>query len=202
MCRDTSPARGSAATEDVLQNDSPERQARVHRTYFSPSPRTSDLHRVVLIFFFRILGLLVGRLLLIRVCVARTWLLRCSKKFSSRKASVGALSRIVRAALISRQFGHSATFLTSVGCGKFCLSYFCFGCLSCSALAKSAPHLRLPNSPRTSVCVRKTSPSCVLLCFMYLALALSFPEQMATTPTRERLKLGLRLPTTRSKLSL
>ena len=58
------------------------------------------------------------------------------------------------------------------------------------------------NSSRTIVCFRKTSPSCVLLCFMWLAFALSFPEQMATTPARERLKLGLRLPTTLSKISL
>ena len=41
--------------------DSSGRQAEVHRTYFSLPPRTSDLHRVVLIFFFWILGLLVGR---------------------------------------------------------------------------------------------------------------------------------------------
>ena len=37
---------------------------------------------------------------------------------------------------------------------------------------------------------------------MCLALALSFPEQMATSPARQRLKLGFRLPTTRSKLFL
>ena len=42
--------------------------------------------------------------------------------------------------------------------------------------------------------------SCCALCVS--ALALSFPEQMATSPARERLKLGLRLPTTRSKLFL
>ena len=59
----------------------------------------------------------------------------------------------------------------------------------------------LSNSSRTSVCIRKTSPSCVLLGFMCLALALSFPEH-GSIPARERFKLGLRLPTTRSKLSL
>ena len=32
----------------------------------------------------------------------------------------------------------------------------------------------ISTSSRTSVCVRKTSPSCVLLCFMCLALALIF----------------------------
>ena len=42
--------------------------------------------------------------------------------------------------------------------------------------------------------------SCCALCVS--ALALSSPARMATTPARERLKLGLRLPTTRSKLFL
>ena len=55
---------------------------------------------------------------------------------------------------------------------------------------------------RTCVSIRKTLPSCVLLGFMCSALALSFPEDRATTPARKRLKLGLRLLTTRSKLSL
>ena len=55
---------------------------------------------------------------------------------------------------------------------------------------------------RTSVSIRKASPSCVVLGFMCLALALMLLEEMASTPARERLKLGLRLPTTCSKLSL
>ena len=56
VCRDALPARGSAATEDILPND---RQECIGHT----CPRASDILRVVLIFFFRILGLLVGRLL-------------------------------------------------------------------------------------------------------------------------------------------
>ena len=69
-------------------------------------------------------------------------------------------------------------------------------------MAKSVLHLSAIIFSRTSVSIRKTSPSCVLLGFMCSALALSFPEEMATTPARERLKLGLRLSTTRSKLFL
>ena len=56
--------------------DSSGRQAEVHRTYFPLSPRTSDIHRVVVIVFFWILGLLVRRHLKGEVCVARTRLLR------------------------------------------------------------------------------------------------------------------------------
>ena len=56
-------------------------------------------------------------------------------------------------------------------------------------------------SSRTSVSIRKLLPSCVLLGFMCLALALNLPEEMATTPARERLKLGIKFPTARSKPS-
>ena len=142
-----SPARGFC----VDLRGSSERQARVRRTYFPLSPHTSDIY--IFLFFppSGFLSLLLGRYLVGRVCVARTRLLRRSKMFSRRKAFLEALSRIVRAALISRQCGHFvilALTRTSVGCGKLCLSSFCFGCLSCSALAKSVPHLRLPFRTR------------------------------------------------------
>ena len=44
----------------------------------------------------------------------------------------------------------------SVRCGRLCLSSaFCFGCLRCSALAKSVPHLQLSASRMTISASRK-----------------------------------------------
>ena len=50
---------GQVNVARVDLRDSSGRQAEVHQTYFSPFPYTSDMHRVVLISFFWILGLLV-----------------------------------------------------------------------------------------------------------------------------------------------
>ena len=87
--------------------DSSGRQARVRRTYFSPSPRTSDRCADFLLPDSRLSR---RKPFFGQVCVACTRLLRWSKMFSKRKASIGALSRIVRAVLISRQFGHLLPF--------------------------------------------------------------------------------------------
>ena len=86
--------------------------------------------------------------------------------------------------------------------GDFAFFLSTFAVLALFGFGEKCPSSSAIISPRTSVSIWKTSPSCVVLGFMCLALALSFPEEMATTPARERLKLGLRLPTTRSKLSL
>ena len=68
-------------TKKILPDDSHENDFYVEcppqvSREFSGAPAASDILRVVLIFSFRILGLLVGRHLVGQVCVARTQLLR------------------------------------------------------------------------------------------------------------------------------
>ena len=81
------PSRGSALTEEVRQEDWHENEFYVgSATAFlrglGGTPVAKSMLRVVLNLFFRILGLLGGRLLVDQACVARTRLLRWSKKFS------------------------------------------------------------------------------------------------------------------------
>ena len=76
------------------------------------------------------------------------------------------------------------------------LAVMCF-----SALAKSVPHIQLSSllelaSPSGKL---RLSVSCLALCFGF---GTKFSKEMAITPVRKRFKLSLRLPTTRSKLSL
>ena len=68
------------------------------------------MNRVVLNLFFQILSLLGGRLLVDQACVARTRLLRWSKKLFERKVSFRAFLRIVRATLIVFCVGSPAVF--------------------------------------------------------------------------------------------
>ena len=84
------------------------------------------------------LGLLPGRCLVGRVCVACTRLLRRPKIFAWRTAFLEALSRIVRASLNPISLGEALDVLA------------------------------LSNFTRYSVCVRKTSPCVVSLCLAVL----------------------------------
>ena len=101
----------------------------VRRTYFPPSPRTSDILRDVLIFAFRFSDPSPNNISCGSNLRRPHAVLRRSKMFSLRTASLKALSRIVRAALISRQFGHFAIFLTLLqlasASGKLRLSVSC-----------------------------------------------------------------------------
>ena len=81
------PSRDSALTEEVRQEDWREDDFCVGSATAFPrglggTPAAMSMLRVVLNLSFRILDLLGGRLLVDQACVARTRLLRWSKKFS------------------------------------------------------------------------------------------------------------------------
>ena len=149
---------------------------RPKRFFRNTSTRTSDILSSVPAYFghisccadFRLpvfLNFLLGRYPVGRICVARTQLLRRPEAFSRRKAFLEALSRIVRATLISRRRGHFICLIlldmASVGRNfAFCVSccpLVCFGFgikfpsadgyLTAGALSNSASNSRTGAPP-------------------------------------------------------
>ena len=113
------PSRGSALTEEVRQEDWHEDDFRVGSpTVFSRglggAPAAMSMLRVVLNLFFRILGLLGGRLLVDQACVACT-ASALVQEVLLEKGILQSTFAIVRAALITSCVGSAAVFPQELG---------------------------------------------------------------------------------------